>query len=63
MSSNKDHTASKGHDGSTTNNKGESQQTPQKGAKSVAKHDTGKHKADDSDGDTKQTTKKQSNSI
>ena len=63
MSSNKDNTASKGNDGTTTKNKGESQQTHQKGAKSVASQDRGKHKADDSDGDTKQTTKKQSNSI
>ncbi|MDB5192563.1 MAG: hypothetical protein JWQ96_2126 [Segetibacter sp.] len=61
--SNKDNTANQGNDGTTTNNKGESQQSHQKGAKSVAKHDTGKHKKDDSDGDVKQTTKKQSNSI
>jgi len=61
--SNKDHTASQGNDGTTTNNKGESQQSHQKGAKSVSKHDTGKHKKDESDKAGKNTTKKQSNSI
>ena len=61
--SSKNNTANSGNDGSTTKNKGESQQSHQKGAKSVAKHDTGKHKKDDSDGDDKMTTKKQQNSI
>jgi hypothetical protein len=61
--SNKDHVANRGHDDSTTRYKGESQQSPQKGAKSVAKHDTGKHKADESDGAARNTTKKGSNSI
>ena len=59
----KDNTANQGTDGTTTKNKGESQQSQQKGAKSVSDNDTGKHKKDDSDGDVKQTTKKQSNSI
>lgn len=63
MSSNKDNTANQGNDGTTTKNKGESQQPHQKGAKSVSKQDTGKHKKDDSDGKTEQTTKKQSNSV
>lgn len=35
--SNKDNTASKGSDGTTIKNKGESQQSQQKGAKSVSK--------------------------
>jgi hypothetical protein len=48
--SNKDNTANQGTDGSTTKNKGESQESNQKGAKSVSNNDTGKHKKDDSDG-------------
>jgi hypothetical protein len=60
---NKDHSGSKGNDGSTTKNKGESRQTPQKGAKSVAKHDTGKHTKDESGGAAKNTTKRNPNSI
>lgn len=55
--------ANEGLDGSTTKHKGESQQSHQKGAKSVAKHETGKHKKDESDGANKNTTKKGSNSI
>jgi hypothetical protein len=59
----KDHTGSRGNDGSTTNNKGESRQSMQKGAKSVAKHDNGKHTKDESGGAARNTTKRQSNSI
>ncbi len=59
----KDNVGSKGQDDSTTKNKGESQQSHQKGAKSVAKHDQEKHKKDESDGAEKNTTKKQQNSI
>ena len=61
--SNKDHVANEGSDGTETKNKGESQQSHQKGAPSVSKTDTGKHKKDESDGADKNTTKKQSNSI
>jgi hypothetical protein len=61
--SNKEHTASEGLDGSTTKHKGDSQQSHQKGAKSVANRDTGKHKKDESDGADKNTTKKGANSI
>jgi hypothetical protein len=62
--SNKDHAENRGNDGTeTTRHKGESQQSHQKGAKSVAKRDTGKHKRDESDGAEKNTTKKGSNSI
>ena len=61
--SNKDNVGSQGNDGSTTKNKGESQQSHQKGAESVSKQDTGKHKKDESDGAEKNTTKKQANSI
>jgi hypothetical protein len=61
--SNKDNVGSQGNDGSTTKNKGESQQSHQKGAKSVSQKDTGKHKKDESDGAEKNTTKKQANSI
>ncbi len=64
MSNSKNNTANKATDQTTTTkNKGESQPSNQKGAKSVSSKGTGKHKKDDSDGDTKQTTKKQSNSI
>ncbi|TDH20645.1 hypothetical protein EXU57_21245 [Segetibacter sp. 3557_3] len=58
-----ENTGSKGKDGTTTNNKGESQQNPQKGAAGVSKKDTGKHKKDESDGADHNTTKKQENSI
>ena len=61
--SNKEHMAHDGLDGSTTKHKGESQQSHQKGAKSVAKHETGKHKKDESDGADKNTTKKGANSV
>lgn len=66
--SNKDHSGSQGSDGSTTNNKGESQQSHQKGAKSVSKKDggkntTGKHTRDESGGAAHNTDKKQQNSI
>ncbi len=61
--SNKDNSGSKGQDGTITKNKGESQQSHQKGAKSVGSNSKGKHKKDESDGADKNTTKKQSNSI
>ena len=60
---NKEHEGHRGLDNTETGNKGESQQSRQKGAKSVAAHQTGKHKKDESDGADKNTTKKQSNSI
>lgn len=59
----KENTASQGQDGTTTKNKGESQQSHQKGAKSVSQKDSGKHKKDESDGADHNTTKKQQNSI
>ena len=61
--SNKDHSGSQGNDGTTTKNKGESQQSHQKGATSVSKKDTGKHTKDESGGSEHNTTKKQENSI
>jgi hypothetical protein len=61
--SNKEHAANEGLDGSTTRHKGESQQSHQKGAKSVGSQDKGKHKKDESDGAEKNTTKKGANSI
>ena len=61
--SSKQNVGSEGIDGTTTNNKGESQQSHQKGAKSVSNNDKGKHKKDESDGAAKNTTKKQENSI
>ena len=63
MSNSKNNVGSKGTDGSTTKNKGESQQSQQKGAKSVSKKGSGKHLKDDSGGAAKNTTKKQQNSI
>ena len=59
----KDHSGSQGNDKSTTKNKGESQQSHQKGATSVSKKDTGKHTKDESGGVDHNTTKKQENSI
>ncbi|HEV7329419.1 MAG TPA: hypothetical protein VGN63_00110 [Flavisolibacter sp.] len=61
--SNKEHMAQEGLDGSTTKHKGESQQSHQQGAKSVANDKTGKHKKDESDGADKNTTKKGANSV
>jgi hypothetical protein len=61
--SNKTNVGSKGDDGSTTKNKGESQQSKQKGASSVSNKKTGKHTKDESGGAEKNTTKKQQNSI
>lgn len=63
MSSNKNNTGSQGADNTTTKNKGESQQSHQKGAKSVSKKGSGKHTKDNSDGAEHNTTKKQSNNI
>lgn len=59
----KDNTGSKGSDGTITNNKGESQQSQQKGAASVSKKGGGKHTKDESHGAEKNTTKKRGNSI
>ncbi|MDB5250119.1 MAG: hypothetical protein JWQ40_4513 [Segetibacter sp.] len=61
--SNKDHSGSQGNDGTKTKNKGESQQSHQKGATSVSKKNTGKHTKDESGGAAHNTTKKQENSI
>lgn len=63
MSTDKDNVGNKGKDSRTTKNKGESQQSHQKGAKSVSNKDTGKHKKDESDGADQNTTKKGANSI
>ena len=60
---NREHAGNRGLDNTETRNKGESQQSNQKGSKSVASHQTGKHKKDESDGADKNTTKKQGNSI
>lgn len=43
--------------------KGESEQNPQKGAIGVSNKDKVKHTKDNSDGEDRNTTKKQSNSI
>ena len=63
MSNSKNNVANQGTDGTTTKNKGESQQSQQKGAKSVSKKGSGKHLKDNSGGAEKNTTKKQENSI
>jgi hypothetical protein len=59
----KDHSGSKGNDGTTTRHKGESTISKQKGAPGVGKKDTGKHTKDESAGAKTNTTKKQGNSI
>jgi hypothetical protein len=60
---NKADIANKGTDGTKTNSKGESKQSPQKGAPGVSNKTKGTHKKDESDGAAKNTTKKQQNSI
>ncbi len=59
----KNNSGIKGQDATTKKNKGESQESRQKGAKSVGQNSKGKHKKDESDGADHNTTKKQSNSI
>lgn len=61
--SSKNNSGDQGNDGTKTKHKGESQQSHQKGAKSVSKKDTGKHTKDESHGAEENTTKKQQNSI
>ncbi len=59
----KNNSGIKGQDATTKKNKGESQESRQKGAKSVGRNSKGKNKKDDSDDADHNTTKKQSNSI
>lgn len=63
MSSSKNNTGSKDMDGNVSKNKGEREQSQQKGASSVSKKAKGKHLKDESGGAAKNTTKKQENSI
>ncbi|WP_207492695.1 hypothetical protein [Aridibaculum aurantiacum] len=60
---NEKHSGNVGLDGTVTNNKGESQQNPQKGAMGVSKKDTGKRTKDESHGAKEYVEKKQPNSI
>jgi hypothetical protein len=60
--STKKNSAKEGIDDTKTKEKGESQQSKQKGAASVSRKDS-KHQKDDSDGASKNTTKKQGNSV
>jgi len=60
---NRDHSGSRGNDNSITRHKGESQQSNQKGARSVSTQNTGKHMKDESHGSDKNTTKRGENSI
>ena len=53
----------KNNTGSITKNKGESQQSQQKGAQSVSNKNSGMHSKDESGGAAKNTTKKQGNSV
>lgn len=61
----KKNTASEGIDDTKTKEKGESQQSKQKGASTVSnkKSKESKHQKDNSSGAGKNTTKKQSNSV
>ena len=61
--STKNNTGSKANDGGTSKNKGEKEQSHQKGAPSVSNKKSGKHSKDESGGAEKNTTKKQQNSI
>jgi len=63
MSKNQQNSGSKGVDGTTTKNKGESQQSHQKGAPSVSQKHIGKHTKDESGGADHNTTKKGANGI
>ena len=58
----KKNSATEGLDGTKTKEKGESQQSKQKGAKTVSSKGN-KHTKDESDGAKKNTTKKQQNAI
>lgn len=60
--SKKTNSGNKGTDGTTTNEKGESQQSKQKGATTVSGKKN-KHTKDESGGAEKNKTKKQQNSI
>ena len=60
---NKGHAGHEGNDGTATKNKGESQQSHQKGAPSVSQKHIGKHTKDESGGADHNTTKKGANSI
>ena len=53
----------KSADGTKSKVKGESQQSPQKGAPGVSKKGAGKHRKDQSEGAVQNNTKKQQNSI
>ena len=55
--------ANKSGDGTKSKVKGESQQSPQKGAPGVSKKGAGKHTKDQSEGAVHNTTKKQQNSL
>ena len=63
MSNKKGNAGREGIDGSETKNKGESQQSHQKGAASVSKQDKGKHTKDKSHGADSNSTKKGANSV
>ena len=59
----KTHSGERGHDGSKTKNKGEGEESKQKGATSVSHDKAGTRRKDESHGADENTTKKQSNSI
>ena len=59
----KNNAGAKSADGIKSKVKGESQQSPQKGAPGVSKKSAGKHTKDQSEGAVHNTTKKQQNSI
>jgi hypothetical protein len=63
MSKHQQNSGSKGIDGTATKNKGESQQSHQKGAPSVSKKTLPRHTKDESGGADHNTTKKGANSI
>ena len=59
----KNNAGNKTANGTKSKLKGESQQSPQKGAPGVSKKAAGKHTKDQSGGASNNTTKKQQNSI
>lgn len=63
MSNRKDNSGQRGNDGSETRHKGESRQSQQAHAPSTGKNEGGRHRKVDSEGASKNTTKKGPNSI
>lgn len=62
-SRNKTNTGTRGADGENTRHKGESRESQQKGAESVSHKGSGRHRKDESEGASRNTTKKGGNNV